>query len=168
MPADAHHRDGPLLVLGYGNTLRRDDSAGPLLAEEIAAEGYPGVYAVACAQLSPEHAAWVAEAGAVVFVDAMVGGDERVRLLPLDPVASGQVRTHGLIPEALLGLARDIYGHTPRAWLLPVPAEDFRFGEQLSALTQAGMAEARRVLDHFIQYQLARRAAHECALAGHY
>jgi hydrogenase maturation protease len=167
MHADGHHRDGPLLVLGYGNTLRRDDSAGPLLAEEIAAAGYPGVHAIACAQLTPEHAALVAEAGAVVFVDAMVGGDERVRLLPLDPAPSGQIRTHTLGPETLLALVREAYGHTPRAWLLPVPAEDFGFGEQLSPLTQAGMAEASRLLDHFIQYQLARRAAHECALAGH-
>lgn len=167
MHADPHHRDGPLLVLGYGNTLRRDDSAGPLLAEEVAAEGYPGVHAMACAQLSPEHAALVAGAGAVVFVDARVGGDERVRLLPLDPAPAGQAMTHALRPETLLALVRDLYGHTPRAWLLPVPAEDFGFGEQLSGLTQAGMAEASRVLDHFIQFQLARRAAHECALAGH-
>jgi hydrogenase maturation protease len=167
MHADSHHRDGPLLVLGYGSTLRRDDSAGPLLAEELAAAGYPGVQVVACVQLSPEHAALVAEAGAVVFVDAMVGGDERVRLLPLDPAPSGRVTTHALGPETLLAMVRDVYGHVPRAWLLPVPAEDFGFGEQLSALTQAGMTEARRVLDHFVQYQLARRAAHECALVGH-
>lgn len=161
------HPDGPILVLGYGSTLRRDDSAGPLLAEAIADAGYPGVHAVACAQLSPEHAALVAEAGTVVFVDAMVNGDERIRLLPLDPASSGQVTTHALGPETLLGLVREVYGHTPRAWLLPIPAEDFGFGERLSALTQAGLTEASRVLDHFIQYQLARRAAHACELAGH-
>jgi hydrogenase maturation protease len=45
-----------VLVLGYGNTLRRDDAVGPLAAEAVAGWGRPGVLALALPQLLPELA----------------------------------------------------------------------------------------------------------------
>ncbi len=163
VPANGEER---ILVIGYGNTVRRDDAVGPLVAERLAAIGYPGVEAVACAQLSPEHAPLVAAASVVVFVDALENGDERVRLLPLSPAHSGQVLAHALEPGTLLALARELYGHAPRAWLLPVPASDLGFGEQLSPTAREGMVEALRILDGFIQLRLARQAARECESVG--
>ncbi len=150
-----------ILVIGYGNSLRQDDGVGLRVAERIAGLEFPDVQTITCAQLSPEHAPLVAEAGVVVFVDAMLGADPHVRLQPLSPSESAQVTTHALEPETLLALAREVYGRAPRAWLLPVPARNTGFGEQLSPEAKAGMVEAVRVLDGFIQLRLAWRASRD-------
>ena len=128
-----------LLVIGYGNTVRQDDQAGPLVAERLEAMALPGVCTLACAQLSPEHAEVVALARAVVFVDAQAGTDRQVALQPVVPGASSQVTTHAAEPRTLLALARDVYGQAPPAWLLTVPAELFGFGTDLSPLTRQGI-----------------------------
>ena len=46
-----------LLVIGYGNTLRRDDGVGPKVVEALATENLPGVQPLVCPQLTPEIAA---------------------------------------------------------------------------------------------------------------
>ena len=58
-----------ILVIGYGNELRRDDGLGPRVAASLAG---PGVRALAVRQLTPELAEEVATARLVVFVDARV------------------------------------------------------------------------------------------------
>ncbi|HEY9173382.1 MAG TPA: hydrogenase maturation protease, partial [Verrucomicrobiae bacterium] len=51
-----------LLVIGYGNTLRRDDGIGPKVAEAVAELNLPGVRSLACPQLTPELAEPIAHA----------------------------------------------------------------------------------------------------------
>ena len=131
-----------LLVIGYGNTLRQDDQAGPLVAERIEACALPGVRALVCAQLSPEHAEAVARARAVVFVDAQAGPAREASLQQVLPGESSQVTTHAAEPRTLLALARDVYGQVPPAWLLTIPAERFEFSTDLSPLTQQGIEAA--------------------------
>ena len=131
-----------LLVIGYGNTVRQDDQAGPLVAERINAMALPGVATLACAQLSPEHAEMVALAQAVVFVDAQAGPDRQVHLQPVVPGDSTQVTTNAVEPRILLALARDVFGQAPPAWLLTIPAEIFGFGTDLSPLTRHGIEQA--------------------------
>ena len=128
-----------LLVIGYGNTVRQDDQAGPLVAERIEALALPGVIALACPQLSPEHAEAVAQARAVVFVDAQAGTAREVCLQRVLPGDSTHVTTHAAEPRTVLALARDIYGHVPPTWLLTIPAERFGFGTDLSPLTERGV-----------------------------
>jgi len=125
-----------LLVIGYGNTVRQDDQAGPLVAERIDALALPGVIALACPQLSPEHAEAVAQALAVVFVDAQAGSSREICLQRVLPGDSSHVTTHAAEPRTVLALARDVYGHVPPTWLLTIPAELFGFGTDLSPLTE--------------------------------
>ncbi len=128
-----------LLVIGYGNTLRQDDSAGPRVAEHIEARGLPGVRTFACPQLSPEHAEAVARARVVVFVDAQAGAAGNVRLRRIAPGESSQVTTHAAEPWTLLALARDVYGRVPLAWLLTIPAEQLGFGTDITQVTRRGI-----------------------------
>jgi len=128
-----------LLVIGYGNTVRQDDQAGPGVAERIEALRLPGVRTLACAQLAPEHAEAVAQAQAVVFVDAQAGPQRLGSLQPVRPGVSLQVTTHAAEPSTVLALARDVFGHAPPGWLLTVPAARFGFGTDLSPLTRRGM-----------------------------
>lgn len=131
-----------LLIIGYGNTVRQDDQAGVLVAERLESLALPGVIALACPQLSPEHAEAVAQARAVVLVDAQAGPARDVRLQRVRPAASPQVTTHAAEPSTLLALARDVYGHAPPTWLLTLPAEQFGFGTDLSPVTELAVEAA--------------------------
>lgn len=131
-----------LLVIGFGNTLRSDDAAGPIVAERIGALGLTGIRALAYPQLSPELAAELADVPAVVFVDATADAAHEVELVHIAPADSSRVATHAADPRALLALTQELYGAVPAAWLLKVPAESFEHGEELSGVTQRGVEAA--------------------------
>lgn len=131
-----------LLVVGFGNTLRQDDAAGPLVAERVAALGIPGVRALARPLLAPELAADLANTLSVVFVDATAADLHAVELTRIMPGDAVHVATHAVNPRALLAMTEALYGNAPAAWLLQVPAEKFGHGEELSSLTKLGIEAA--------------------------
>lgn len=133
-----------VLVIGYGNTLRRDDGVGPRIADAIAALNLSGVQAMACAQLSPELADPISQARAVIFVDAAVDAPREVQLRKLQPAGSSQIMAHAADPGTMLALARDVFGHAPEAWWLTIPAEELGFGEDLSPIARRGFEHAVR------------------------
>ena len=133
---------GGLLVIGYGNTLRRDDGVGPKIAEAIAGQNLPGVRSIAVTQLTPELAEPVAKSRVVVFVDAAMDAPQEVRLRRLTPNKAHQFSAHAVGPGTLLALARDLYGCDPLAWWLTIPAQDLGYGEGLSELTESGFSIA--------------------------
>jgi len=130
------------LVIGYGNTLRRDDGVGPKVAEAVAALDLAGVQTLACALLTPELAAAASRARVVIFVDAAVDGPREVQFRKLAPAGSSQIMAHAASPATLLALARDVFGHTPQAWWLTIPVEDLGIGDELSLLAQRGFETA--------------------------
>jgi hydrogenase maturation protease len=129
-----------LLVLGYGNTLRNDDGAGPEVVATLARLQLPGVETLSCDLLTPELADPLSRADAVVFVDAAVDAPREVLLRPLEPAASSQVLAHAADPRTLLALARDVFGHAPKAWLLSIPVADMAIGEHFSDVARHGIA----------------------------
>jgi hydrogenase maturation protease len=133
-----------MLLIGYGNTLRRDDGVGPKVAETVAAMGLPRVQTLACPLLTPELAEPVSRANVVLFVDAAADAPREVQLRKLVPAASSQVIAHAASPATVLALARDVFGHAPEAWLLTVPVEDLGIGEGFSLLAQRGFESALR------------------------
>ncbi len=139
------------LVIGYGNTLRRDDGAGPLVADAVAAWGIAGLTAWSVHQLTPELAESVSRADLVVFVDARhAQRNEKVSLTPVKPdPSSAGVIGHVSDPGVVLYLAEALYGRCPEAaWLITIPAIDLDMGEGLSAQAQSGVQEAlARVAD---------------------
>jgi len=133
---------GKFLVIGYGNTLRGDDGVGPRVAGAIEKLNLPGVQTLICQQLSPEYADPVSRAHFVVFVDAAVDAPRAVQLRRLAPGASSQLMAHAADPRTLLALARDVFGRTPQAWWLTIPAIKLDFSENLTPETQRGFEEA--------------------------
>ena len=131
-----------LLVIGYGNTLRRDDGVGPRVAEAVAALALPGVRTLACPLLTPELAEAVSQAEGAIFVDAAVDAPREVQLRGLAPAASSQVLAHAASPATLLSLARDVFGHAPEACWLTIPVQELGIGEGLSPLAQRGFEVA--------------------------
>ena len=142
-----------LLVIGYGNTLRRDDGVGPGVAEAVAGLALPGVRTLACPLLTPELAEAVSQAHVVIFVDAAVDAPREVQLRTLAPAGSSQVMAHAASPATLLALARDVFGHAPEAWLITIPAEDLGIGDEFSPLAQRG-------------FEIALEEVRKCAAEG--
>lgn len=135
-----------VLLVGIGNTLRRDDGAGAAVAGRFA--GRPGVRVLVAHQLLPEHVEELARCERVVFADAAVDAT-RVRIERLTPSARTPDFGHTGDPAWLLGLCEVLCGRAPEGWLLAVPAFDLGFGEGLSAATAAAVGAAERVLrDH--------------------
>jgi len=77
-----------------------------------------------------------------VFVDAAVDAPKEVQLRPLAANESTQLMAHAADPRTMLALARDVFGHTPRAWWLTIPAVNLEFSEELSPSARRGCAEA--------------------------
>ncbi len=136
-----------ILLIGYGNTLRRDDGAGPVLVQEVARRcPRDDLKVITCHQLTPELACELAEpeVRAAIFADASVdGGDGEGPLLRTLQVVPGTGGSgHDLGAGELLGLAGRLFGYCPPAWLAAVPGEDFAFGEGLGPRCQRYLEQA--------------------------
>ena len=130
------------LVIGFGNTLRRDDGAGVRVAEEIERLALPGVRVQTCHQLTPELAEAIAAVEHVVFVDASAEPRAGVELKTIQPACPPTPLAHAADPRTLLFLARELFGYAPKAWLLTQPAPDLGLGEGLSLEAEAGVRVA--------------------------
>jgi hydrogenase maturation protease len=139
-----------ILVIGYGNTIRGDDSAGIRVADAIA-KHLPGIECITVHQLMPEQAEQIAECDVVFFLDAHVGIHHlHVRLI--EPgIQTSRPRTHFISPEALLSLSRELYGREPaKAYVIGIPAATFEFSESLSDLTKRGADECVQLVERMI------------------
>ncbi len=158
------------LIIGVGNTLRRDDGAGIWLAEAVAgalANRGKAVEIRLLQQLLPEIAEEICESKAqtVLIADCSTERNEEQegwvqRLLPAEDgrrirrkrrrrlrSEGGEgdrgMGSHGLGATALIEVARRLYGFGGEAWLATVPGVDFEHGEGLSPAT-------RHAIDHLV------------------
>ena len=142
-PVDSASRKGAqLLVIGYGNELRRDDGVGPRVADAVAEWKLPHIQSIACHQLTPELTDPIASAAHVVFVDAALGALGSVQCREIEPDENSQVMTHAANPGSLLALTRQAFGRCPAASWLTIPVQDVDFGEELSPLARQGLQMA--------------------------
>ena len=136
---DSESQNGAqLLVIGYGNELRRDDGVGAKVAGAVAKWNLPGAQAIACHQLTPELTDAIASAEHVVFVDATLGISGSVQSREIQPDENSQIMTHATNPSSLLALAKQAFGRCPTASWLTIPIQDVDFGEELSPLACDG------------------------------
>lgn len=133
------------VVIGYGNTLRRDDGVGQVVAMQVQEWGWLGVRSLPLHQLTPELAQTLATVDGAIFVDAYPVSPEKA-LVQVFPLRSGEADSvpfgHHCDPRSLLALAQALYNHSPPAWLVTIPAVDFEFGETLSPIAQQGVTDA--------------------------
>ena len=137
------------LVIGYGNTLRSDDGAGPFVARALEARVPARTRILDAHQLTPEMAIDISVATRVVFVDAIDATGEsapqesgpRVSQLEPEPGAD-PLNPHASDPGSLLWLAKTLFGGAPEAWLVAIPGTEFGFGETLSPGTARASADA--------------------------
>ena len=126
------------LIVGYGNTLRRDDGFGWYAAERLRREiDDPEVEVMALHQLTPELMEPLSRAERVIFIDAAVP----VAAASQAGAAGHASFTHHLTPGALVAGARTLYGHAPEAIVLTAPGENFDLGEGLSEPIERALEE---------------------------
>ena len=134
-----------VVLIGYGNTLRSDDGAGPAVLAHLAPsfESNPHCLCLSVHQLTPELAVELSLAGRVIFVDASAQvpeGKARIRRIS-DQAPGGGVSGnssqsslfHTCSPEGLLALTRSAFGRAPQAWAVAIGVADLSVGEGLSA-----------------------------------
>ena len=132
-----------ILVIGYGNEIRGDDGAGLRVAEAIEALHLPGVRVIACHQLTPDLAEPLAEARAAFFADARPAAEGApIEVFSVLPETKGGFSLHRGSPAGLLALAQALYGRSPPAWCVAIPAVDFDLGETLTETARHGVAAA--------------------------
>ncbi len=121
-----------ILVVGYGNPLRKDDAVGLWVARRLSQEG---VESIPAWPLTPELITRIAAADLVIFVDADARSGP-IRWRKVRPKSTTAALSHGASPGELLAWARVLFGWAPEAWLVTIPGEDFSFGEGLSQHTK--------------------------------
>jgi hydrogenase maturation protease len=139
---EPQHQSG-VLVIGYGNTLRCDDGAGVVAAQQLAARVGNQAAVITAHQLLPEMACEIACFDTVIFMDASVD-------LPGGVVASAAVNPsaaeagptgHHLTPAALLAMTDSMFGRAARGHIIAVGAESLELGESLSPAVTVAVDE---------------------------
>jgi hydrogenase maturation protease len=136
------------LVVGYGNPLRGDAGAAQLAAARLG-ERRSDLQVIQAHQLTPELAIDLAAADTSFFVDARAGEPERgviVREITGEVAADGGASSHHVSPRVLLAIARRLFGHAPRAYLVSLPAYSFDFSETLTPPAAQAADEAVEVI----------------------
>lgn len=143
-----------ILIIGYGNSLRRDDGAGLILAEKLEQDWLARqveVERLAVQQLTPELTLDIArkEVTAVVFVDTRAvlphETDLKIKICPIQADGLSPSLGHHLDPAALLAFVHLLYDKPVPAWLVTVPGVDFEHGEMLSSATQQALTTVSEV-----------------------
>jgi hydrogenase maturation protease len=138
-----------VLVYGFGNPGRTDDGLGPAAAAALERRALPGVTVDANYQLSVEDAAIVAEHDAVVFIDADGKTDRQYYMRPVEPVNQVSFSSHSVSPEAVMGLAHELFAAHTAGWLVGIRAYSFDpFNE---ALTDAAQENMRAAVDFLVE-----------------
>jgi len=139
-----------VLLIGYGNPGRADDGLGPALVERLRCDGCPGVILDSDNQLTVEHAYDLAPHQTVVFADAAMRGQAPFTFRLLEAREPRSFTTHSLAPEAVLFLARTLFGAKTEAYLLGIRGYEFDlFRESLSAAAQRNLELASRFVLKF-------------------
>ncbi|MCF6180256.1 MAG: hydrogenase maturation protease [Geopsychrobacter sp.] len=136
------------LIIGYGNPLRGDDGAGPIVAENLAeyfAQTQTTVQpqVISTHQLTPELALEIKapQIKQVLFIDVKRHQEVATSISPLQPDACGSCG-HQMTPQLLLQLSAQLYQRPRPGWLLTIAGHKFDFAERLSTSATAASESA--------------------------
>lgn len=152
-----------VLIIGYGNPLRSDDGLGWYAAVQLfRSSASAEVEVLPCHQLTPDLAEVVSHADTVVFIDSTHEGTPgEFRCAEIQPVEGSPSLTHHLSPQVVLGIAQELYGVSPHAWLLTICGCNFAPGELLSAEVVRRLPELKARVR-----ELTTEALGVCPIAG--
>ena len=129
-------------MIGYGNSLRRDDGLGWHVAERLADDPrLHGVTVLRCHQLTPELALDISSATLVVLVDASLGPPAGTFTVSHVERIDGSATTwsHRLSPASLVSMAEELYGRAPDVFVISGGVQSLDVGDQLSPVVEASL-----------------------------
>ena len=151
-----------VLILAYGNSLRRDDGAGFVLGdlvERMVCEAGFEVERIDSHQLEPELALDISgeKISCVLFIDARAvpktPKDDDLRVQYHRVAAAEEASPavgHHLNASTLLAYAKYLFKKQPPAWLITTPGIDFDHGEGLSEAAREAINSAPETLRELI------------------
>ena len=129
-----------VLVIGIGNTLRCDDGFGWHVADELGKPAFDNLRSLKVHQLVPELAEAISQVDLVVFVDAGVHGEPGTLTCEPVTISHPDLRfSHDVTPATLIQMAKTLYGHRPKAFLICAVGKVFEHGESLSPEIQSAV-----------------------------
>lgn len=141
-----------ILVIGYGNPLRRDDGVGQQIAQEVAGWGMSNVEVITVRQLTPELMEQLAEVDVVIFIDAYLASENQdIQVYPLKPAQFEVTSGDWSEPQGLLAMTQTAHGHRPQAWWVMVPGANFELGEGFSSTAQRGVEAALQEIEYLMK-----------------
>jgi hydrogenase maturation protease len=161
-----------VLVVGFGNTLRRDDGVGAVAARRLAADprlDRREVEVREAYQLLPEMALDLAEVTLVVFVDADARGlPGSIEIHRLDPATAARTdadargepgaSSHHVGGGELLALATALSGRAPEAVAVGIGIADLGMGEGLSPAVESALPKVADIVADLVVRHLASTA----------
>ncbi len=133
------------LILGIGNSARRDDGLGWAFLDAIRDEGRFAGEAAYRYQLQVEDADVIRPYNTVIFVDALQQPSENgFYWKPCLPVASFGFSTHAMDPESVVALCQELYGEAPEAFILGIAGHAWGLEEGLSPEAVKNLEQALR------------------------
>ncbi len=130
-------------MIGYGNPAREDDGLGPAAAEAIEKYAITGISVDADYQLTVEDAAAVAQHDIVIFIDAAVKGKEPFSFSRLTPKRQESFSSHSVDPEAVVGLAKELFNASTETYILAIRGYSFAmFKEEMTAQASDNLNKA--------------------------
>jgi len=114
-------------------------------------------------QLGPELAEAASRSRLVIFVDAAAQSGEpgEIQIQELS-ASSSEMRVpafgHAIPPVAVMGLARQLYGASPKAYSATIIGKNFEHGELLSSVVNAAVPLMAERIRELIAVELADEA----------
>lgn len=141
------------LVIGYGNTLRTDDGAGPAVVEKLTAllprRTSQKVKLIACGQLTPELAVDIAPCKRIIFIDASLALPAgHISVTPIHEEPCEMRLGHYTTPGTVLAMAQSALGACPHAWLAAIGCQSMEINDQLTPTVAAAVDRLARHLHH--------------------
>ena len=126
-----------VLIYGYGNIGRKDDGLGILAANTIEAwakaKGLVWLDVETNYQLNIEDAEIISNYDVVYFVDASLEAIEDVSITQVLPDSNKiEFSMHAISPAYVLKLCRDMFGKSPKTYLMHIKGYEWDFVEGLS------------------------------------
>lgn len=141
------------LILGIGNSSRRDDGLGWRLLDFLRTSGPPGIDLEYRYQLQVEDAELISRYPKVIFVDATVEApEEGFYFRPCNSKPPDDLGSHALSPETVNFLCRSVFDKTPECHLLAIRGSQWQLQEGLSPMAERNLEKAR---DFFIEHLFA-------------
>ena len=146
-----------VLIVAYGNPLRSDDGVAWRAAEILDTRfNQPDVEIRRLHQLTPELAETVSHFERVIFIDAASsqGSDRSPGLVRVEEIGTGAEDpsrfSHALSPQRVVGMAAQLYGACPPAFVVTVTGASFDHGTSLSPSIANSLPELISTIEQLV------------------